>query len=872
MSLSILGVVEKARLKLVSKLAPVPTVSTTVMLDSIELGLNQSAEFSEYDLELLYSGITFNFFATSSIIPEGQELPISFLGGEISNYELINSVIESHFLTPLLSDSTHIELSDNLLISDNKDKQTVIELCYIPEIENLKDLFDTVELHYIKLCRNPQINTIENLELPPPEMEKCDISIDIIRSKLKMLDAKPQVENLNEFFIEGLEIPEIVSISLNLGQPQKAGKNYRNEVVEESLFKVACRHGRNPKDCKVCSPQIKKDQQQNKAVINVFDLLLPILQPPLTASLDSPVDFPHPLYDFQREGIKFLIEHEKALLGDEMGLGKSIQAITAARLLVRQGNVKKILILCPKAVLTDWDKKWWDWAPEIQVIKVAGNPNQRNINWKSPAHVYLVTYETMKQDLKSIVDTYFDLVILDEIQKIKNSSSQISSSTRKIKAQRRWGLSGTPLENRIDDLLSIFTYLVPGLLSSNLIYDPSTVQIAIKPYLLRRTKADSLKDLPAKVHETVWLDLTDKQRIAYDRAEQNGILELSKKGEKVTVQHIFALIQSLKQICNIDSVSGTSCKLDYLNEQLEQIDEQGDKALVFSQYPNVTLKKIEPRLKKYKPLIYDGSLSSPKQNQMVEKFNKEEDNRVLLMSLKSGGVGITLTRANYVFHYDLWWNPAIAAQAEDRAHRIGQKKTVFVTYLYTRDTIEERIHNIVEAKMRLFREIFDDITDTNLSTSLSEEELFSLFDLHKKRPIKPTEKKSKTPKTIEYIMSLNPTEFENLVAELYSNMGYNVKLTPPTRDNGVDVLAQRQTETGRDYLAIQCKHYKTGPVGVEPARALYGVINSEPSITKGILICSGEFSSDCKSFVRNKRIELVNGSVLLGLIKRYWDN
>jgi len=271
--------------------------------------------------------------------------------------------------------------------------------------------------------------------------------------------------------------------------------------------------------CAICI-QKEKQERETTSKVDFFDLIFPILQPPLGENFDSPIAFSQgfELYSFQPAGIKFLAENERALLADEPGLGKSIQAIVALRILFRKGDITNGLILCPKSILTDWMKKLWDWAPELRIVKVRGPKDQRQICWSSPAHIYLTTYETLRQDLASllgddevvansdgshsitcpndkcsqrlqmdkeifgievqcptchhifsytpaedIAKKEFDFVILDEIQKIKNPGADITKATRQISSSRRWGLSGTPLENRLEELISIFAYLNPSL-------------------------------------------------------------------------------------------------------------------------------------------------------------------------------------------------------------------------------------------------------------------------------------------------------------------------------------------------------------------------------------------------------------------------
>jgi HJR/Mrr/RecB family endonuclease len=300
-------------------------------------------------------------------------------------------------------------------------------------------------------------------------------------------------------------------------------------------------------------------------------------------------------------------------------------------------------------------------------------------------------------------------------------------------------------------------------------------------------------------------------------------------------------------------------------EQLPEIIEQDGKSLIFSQYPDRTLKFLEPELRQFSPLVYHGMLSDNQRDRIIDEFQNNDDCKALLMSVKAGGLGLTLTRANFVFHFDLWWNPSVAAQAEDRAHRIGQKKPVYVTSIFTVNTIEEKIQLLLKRKRELFASVIDDLSDTNLSVTLDEEELFGLFNLQKGKA-----KKSASQKVSAKLLSrLSPLQFENVISTLYEQMGYHVKLTPQTRDKGIDIYAKRISETGSEVLAIQCKHYPNGTVGVEHARALYGVIHAQPSITKGVLITSGSFSRDCKDFVGDKRIELFDVNIVCGLLGKY---
>lgn len=445
------------------------------------------------------------------------------------------------------------------------------------------------------------------------------------------------------------------------------------------------------------------------------------------------------LYDYQVDGARFLMEHPVALLGDEMGLGKSIQAIAALRVLIRRGEVTRALVLCPKTLIFDWYYKLRRWAPDLRTVPVEGPRRRRWWYWRCQVHVHLAGYETWREDLRTglAAPDAYDLIILDEIQRIKNPGTATHRAVARVDARWRWGLSGTPLENRLEELLAVFAYLKPGLLPDRKGCPMEEIHRRIAPYVLRRRKADVLSHLPPKEHRTVWLDLTPAQRMAYEAAERAGVIAIRQAGRAAAPMIALALLNKLKQICNLDPATGSSCKMAFLEQELAPLIERGEKALIFSQYPKVALEPLLPRLERFGTVLFDGSLSDWTRQLVVHHFQHRDVPRVLAMSLKAGGVGITLTRANHVFHLDSWWNPAVAQQAEDRAHRIGQRRPVYVTTLLTRGTVEERIAELVEQKRELFHQVMDPLTEMNEAQEqqyvlqrLTGEEILSLFGLH----------------------------------------------------------------------------------------------------------------------------------------------
>ena len=433
---------------------------------------------------------------------------------------------------------------------------------------------------------------------------------------------------------------------------------------------------------------------------------------------------PHPLYSFQSQGVSWLLERSPgALLADDMGLGKTVQAIVAIRLLFRHREITKALVVAPKSVQTSWARHFAEWAPELTVLVITGSPYKRAEMWRDLAtqrcHVGVVTYDTLTRDVDTTTLPHltFGVLVADETQLIKNPTTKRHGAMSKLLSQRRWGLTGTPLENRVDELHTILSFLDP-----NLTRFP--VKAATERIMLRRRKTEVLHELPKLVSRVEFIGLGRKQQRVYERAEREGVAELM-QGE-VGITSVLGLITRLKQICN--GVPGENAKLDWLLDYLDIAVALRDKTLVFSQYVE-TLDQIAPTLDRFAPLKYTGSMSHGQRDQTVESFQKNPNRQAMLMSLRAGGTGLTLTAANRVVHFDSWWNPAVMNQATARTHRIGQTKGVIETTLVAADTVEERIQRILDQKRGLFGEYVDDLSVQGVARMLTEAEVFGLFGL-----------------------------------------------------------------------------------------------------------------------------------------------
>lgn len=464
-------------------------------------------------------------------------------------------------------------------------------------------------------------------------------------------------------------------------------------------------------------------------IVKLHDRLLYLLQPPLESLLRArQLTFPFSPFAYQYDGIGFLYSRFAAILADEMGLGKTMQAITAIRLLLHAGELNRVLLICPKPLVTNWQREFAQWAPEVPVTVVEGDQTRRRWLWqRDGVPVRIANYELLIRDRDMVCQngTSFDLVVLDEAQRIKNRNSTTSQITRAIPRRRSWALTGTPIENRAEDFVAIFDFLVPGLLHDGM--TPQAMGGATRDYVIRRTKQQVLRDLPPKLYRDAELDLTPAQDETYRMAEEQGVLRLTEMDAEITIQHVFELVLRLKQICNYDPATDASSKLERLEADLEEVAASGQKAIIFSQWVG-TIQWLRERLNRFGPMEYHGQVATRKRDAVIDDFRRAPDRHVLLMSYGAGSVGLNLQFCSYVFLFDRWWNPAVEDQAINRAHRIGAVGPVTVTRMLTLGTIEERIHQILEEKRALFQTVFAE-SGAPASLGLTRDEIFGLFNI-----------------------------------------------------------------------------------------------------------------------------------------------
>lgn len=468
------------------------------------------------------------------------------------------------------------------------------------------------------------------------------------------------------------------------------------------------------------------------------DRLRCLLQPPLETILgDQRLYIPLEPFAYQYEGIGFLAGRWSAILADEMGLGKTMQSIMAIRLLLRTGTIESVLLVCPKPLVSNWLREFSFWAEEVPVRASPSEGAARRGFWiYDSSAVKITNYESLVRDAEHVTtpSNSFDLVVLDEAQRIKNRESKTAKVVHAIRRKRAWALTGTPVENRPEDLLSLLEFVHNR---GPRVERPTdggveALRDAVAEVILRRTKDLVLDDLPERLIRDVYVDLGAEQRRTYETAEKEGVVRLDSMGSHVAIEHVFKLIGQLKQICNFDPATGESAKADLLKNDLEEVVACGKKGIVFSQYVT-TLEELAKRTGELHPLLYHGGVAHRQRDRILEEFRENPDRPLLFLSYGAGAVGLNLQNSNYVFLFDRWWNPAVEDQAINRAHRIGQRDRVFVVRYICPDTIESRIAQVLANKRELFASLIDGHDPGEKALSMSADEIFGLFDL-KVRP------------------------------------------------------------------------------------------------------------------------------------------
>ena len=470
------------------------------------------------------------------------------------------------------------------------------------------------------------------------------------------------------------------------------------------------------------------------------------------------------LRDYQLTGVKWLYNLAKTgfggILADEMGLGKTIQVIYYIKQMLKDNPTSKFLIVVPTSLAYNWEHEFDSFASQIKKAICIGSKEKRKHILKdlNKINVIITTYGLLREDEEIYENLNFNTMIIDEAQNIKNNHAGITKVVKSIKAETKFALTGTPLENSILELWSIFDFIMPGYLA-NLTKFQSKYKIKdfdedseilikglskqINPFILRRKKSDVVKELPEKLINDIYIDLKDEQKKLYV-AELNRVKEemdkiIKEEGMNKARFLVLQLLTKLRQICIdpsiiYDNYTDGSNKIEQLENIVSEYTKNNHKVLIFSSFKtalNIVKEKLNNA--KIKTYMIDGSVPAKTRIEMVDNFNENDDIKVFLIMLKSGGTGLNLASADVVIHLDLWWNPQAENQATDRAHRIGQTNTVEVIHLITKGTIEEKILELQNKKRILSDKLIDgEIRDKNIISELTKEDIEKLLSYENK--------------------------------------------------------------------------------------------------------------------------------------------
>lgn len=497
---------------------------------------------------------------------------------------------------------------------------------------------------------------------------------------------------------------------------------------------------------------------------NLFDNFIDKFYKFKDINLTLPKDELKILRDYQVTGVKWLYTLAKTgfggILADEMGLGKTIQVIYYIKQMLKDNENNKFLIVVPTSLSYNWDHEFDSFGSNIKRKICVGNKDKRTkiLSDLNDTNVIITTYGLLREDEELYNNLNFNTMVIDEAQNIKNNMAGITKVVKKVNAETKFALTGTPLENSILELWSIFDFIMPGYLASLTKFqskykikdfdEDSEILIKglskqINPFILRRKKQDVVKELPDKLINDIYIELKDEQKKLYvaelERVKEEMEKIIETEGMNKAKFLILQLLTKLRQICidpNIvyDNYKDGSNKLEQLESIVNEYIKNNHKILIFSSF-KTALNIVKEKLNKAKIKTYmiDGSVPAKDRIEMVDNFNNNDDVKVFLIMLKSGGTGLNLATADVVIHLDLWWNPQAENQATDRAHRIGQKNTVEVIHLITKGTIEEKILELQNKKRILSDKLIDgEIRDKNILSELTKEDIKNLLSYENK--------------------------------------------------------------------------------------------------------------------------------------------
>ncbi len=703
-------------------------------------------KFKDY----IISNVEFNY-GTININPLKSDLKQK-LANESGKGILIRDADTESKVLKLYEDLGFSVAKDSFAMND-EDKIMVFLSEGIKKLQEIGEVYYSESFKNIKIYKTPSFKS--SISVNENDFLEFDFDIEgVNKSELKYIFDSIKKKKKYYRLKEGDFLP------LNSKELNDAAKLFEYIGIRDSEFK----------DGKVLLPKynalyiedgINESNMTYVEKSQGFKSLIDTLEGVQKSEFKVPAHIDNVLRGYQKVGFKWFKTLSACgfggILADEMGLGKTLQALAFIESeLEEQGQEKgPVLIVVPTSLVYNWQEEIDKFIPSIKALVIIGSKDERDELRKTikDYDIVITSYPLIRNDIEEYKDITFSICILDEAQYIKNPGSLNAQAVKNINARVRFALTGTPIENSLTELWSIFDFLMPGYLLSHgsfvkkyespIIKDKDEEALMelnkhIQPFILRRFKKEVAKELPPKIEHKVIVDMTDEQKRLYASyiasAKQEVDEQIRENGFNKSKMKILALLTRLRQICCdpssfIENYDGESGKMMALDDILEESIGSGHRILLFSQFTTV-LKNIEKRLvqNNIEYLYLDGQTPSKDRLSMVNRFN-EGYGDVFLISLRAGGTGLNLTGADVVIHFDPWWNPAVEEQAVDRAHRIGQNKTVQVIKLLSHGTIEEKIYDLQEKKKGIIQSVLNNGNTGDISLSnMNEEEFRELFE------------------------------------------------------------------------------------------------------------------------------------------------
>lgn len=631
-----------------------------------------------------------------------------------------------------------VKIEDNKAIFKGRSDALYNFLDYgIPLIQKQADVYVSEELKRLKNRRSMNLSVKVYVQNDLLKMElDSNVNVDELSHILNAYRKKKkfyQLKNGEMIDLEntGLEQLDELASTMNL-----TTKDFKKETIEKPAYQAFHLMDVNP----------EFDVRNDVTVTEYTNRLMNIKKQPIQLK----DEYKSLLRMYQQQGIQWLYDLKNmnlnGILADDMGLGKTLQVLVFYEQYV--SKEKPSLIVCPSSLMYNWMSEIEKFKIDVDAVCVTGTQDVRKDIIKENHELYITTYDYLRRDVELYMSMEFEYIVLDEAQFIKNPKTKNAQSVKSLKSKHRLALTGTPIENGLSELWSIFDFLLPGYLYSLNYFTKNfekpiqmgddkrqaQLQKLVSPFILRRTKKQVLKDLPDKVEKDLWLNLSPEEKQLYlaNLAQVNEQLQQQLELEKVDSILILAMMTRLRQICCeprmlYENYTGESTKFKMCLDLIETLKENDKKVLLFSSFTSIFDSFIEEFNRRgIKYHMITGAVDKKKRKEEVDAFQSDDSN-VFLISLKAGGTGLNLTKAQAVIHFDPWWNVSAQNQATDRAYRIGQTKNVLVYQLLMKNTIEEKIYEMQKRK-KAMSDLFVENSKGGIST-LSKEELKDLFSM-----------------------------------------------------------------------------------------------------------------------------------------------